>query len=284
MSVARDKPLLHRVAQHLGLTFVAACSGGEFGAAFVRDSDGRDLVLKVMPGTALAARFARGAGIAMKLRERGYPAPAYFGTGTALGASWSLQERLRGDVPDAPTPPHIRRLVEMAHLHAGAAVGIDAEPPPPIPDVNLWLLAAYRNERTHALAVELRGVLERTAGEPLLHESVVHRDFHHRNYLAIGDEVTGVFDWELSGTGDWRFDVVTLAFWCALLTDAIPRAAAQVAIDAAHDICPPTLLARFAAHMALRQIDYDIRTHPEFLDGLLKGIDERIAPWWRQLR
>jgi aminoglycoside phosphotransferase (APT) family kinase protein len=85
----------------------------------------------------------------------------------------------------------------------------------------------------------------------------VHRDFHHRNALWRGDQVAAVVDWEGAGSGDPAFDLVTLAFGLTVAT-ASPRAR-ELSWAAAERSCPPPLLHAYAAHMALRQVDWSIR-------------------------
>jgi aminoglycoside phosphotransferase (APT) family kinase protein len=282
---ARADTLLVRIAEGLGVHVVAPLAGGEFGALHVRDRDGRDLVLKAMPSTALAEPYARGAKMAERLRSLGYPAPYYAGTGTELGASWSLQELLPGTVPDVMTEAHAVRLVELAQMHAGAAVthspGRNAEASPAM---RKRLAELEAREETKTLASELGVVFENLAQVELLRDGIVHGDFHHRNYLAVGDRITGVFDWDFADSGDWRFDLVTLAFWSALLPDAIPPAVSQIIISRTRELCPPGVLALFAARMTLRQLEFDARVHPDRLRAIIPGIETKIAPWWRALR
>jgi hypothetical protein len=108
----RVDALLMRIAAALGLHVVAPLAGGEFGALLVEDARGRELVLKAMASPDWAPRFARGAEMAERMRALGYPAPHYAGTGVQLDASWTLQERLPGSVPDVLTEAHARRLLD----------------------------------------------------------------------------------------------------------------------------------------------------------------------------
>src|ERR1700674_2871888 len=114
----RVDALLLRIASALGLHVVAPLAGGEFGAMLVQDASGRELVLKELLSPDWAPRFARGAEMAERMRALGYPAPYYVGTGVQLDASWSLQERLPGSVPDVLTEAHGRRLLELVQMHA----------------------------------------------------------------------------------------------------------------------------------------------------------------------
>ncbi|MDP9237495.1 MAG: phosphotransferase [Chloroflexota bacterium] len=279
---ARVDTLLVRIAGRLGVEVVAPLAGGEFGALHVRDDNDRNLVLKAMPSTALAERYARGAKMAERLRSLGYPAPYYAGTGVELGASWSLQERLPGAVPQLLTEAHALRLIELAKMHAGAAGAGSPGREDKWPSSTRARLAQLEaRDETRTLGAELRAVFRDLAHVELLHDGIVHGDFHHRNFLADGDRITGVFDWDFANTGDWRFDLVTLAFWSAMPAGLIPPAVSNIIISRTRELCPPDVLALLAARRALLQLEFDERVHPERLAGLISGIEANVAPWWR---
>ncbi len=269
------------MAAQLELTVVSPLAGGEFGALLVSDREGRHLILKALPSTTFAERFARGAALAMRMRSLGYPAPEYIGTGVALDATWSLQERLPGDVPDTPSPAHIRQLVALAERHAGAAVSRGDVGAAILRSQPAWRRTIVSHDKTRPFDAELAAAIAACEHGELFDDSIMHRDFHHRNFLAIGDEVTGVFDWEGAAVGDWRADLVNLAFWCAVLPGQIPSEAGRIAVDRAHEVCPPRVLAFFSASLAARQLDFDVREHPERLDTITTAIESHIAPWWR---
>jgi hypothetical protein len=270
--------LLPRIAEHLDVRSVAPLTGGEFGALLVQDPDGRELVLKALPSPIWAARFAEGAELAGRLRTRGYPAPEYVGTGVALGASWSLQERLPGRVPDVMASAHAHRLCDLAAMHAGAA---GRRQRPARVRQHAWLDTLRTSDQAATLVGDLTAVIGLGESVQLLDDGIVHSDFHHRNYLAIGDEVTGVFDWELARVGDWRGDLVTLAFWSVLLPEQIPPPVSEVIVQRARAECPAEVFAYIAACCALRQLDFDVREHPDRVAGLRDGIESCVAPWWR---
>lgn len=272
--------LIGRVAEELGLQAIAPLAGGEYGALLVADVAGAEWVLKAMASEEWAPVFARGGEMAERLRALGYPAPKYAGTGAAVGASWSMQERLPGAVPDVMTEAHASRLLELVAMHAGAA-GRSMSWDRALARRRGWLDELSARPETATIAAELGAVLERAAGVPLLGDSVMHNDFHHRNYLADGDEVTGVFDWEMAWPGDWRFDLVTLAFWAVLLPEQIPAPAARLIVERMHAACPPDVLALLSALRATDQLDFDARVHPERLALVLPAIETQVAPWWR---
>ena len=274
--------LLPRIADQLQLRVIAPLAGGEFGATLVSDRDGRELVLKAMPGVEWAPRFARGAALVALLRARGYPAPEYFGAGHALGASWSLQERLRGAVPDHMNEAHARRLLELADMHSGAAGDRKTSKDQWLALLQAWRpQLAARNDMAY-LVREVEAVMDRASSIDFLTDGVVHMDFHHRNFLAVGDQVTGVFDWELASVGDWRYDLVTLAYWSSILPEQIAPEVAQIVVDRMRERCPPDVVAFFAALRTLIQLDFDTRVHPDRLGLIIPRIEQSIAPWWRE--
>ncbi len=273
------EPALPRIAADLGLTIVRPFAGGVWGATLVTDASGGELVLKTMATELWPAVFARGASLANRLRASGYPAPEYIGTGAGHGATWSLQRVLPGAVPDGVTESIMRQLLALVERHNGAVPeGGGAWLRHQMPDLRMSLRTITETPLTRELALELGAVLERTKDVALLDNGIVHNDFHHRNFLAVGDEVSGVFDWEFADIGDWRYDLLTLAFWSTYM---IPPAIAKLAVDRLHETCPADMLALFAAVRTITQLDFDARNNPHFLPALIEGIEARVAPWWR---
>jgi aminoglycoside phosphotransferase (APT) family kinase protein len=125
------------------------------------------------------------------------------------------------------------------------------------------------SDQTRALLDRIHVIGARTAGRIEPSTGVVHRDFHHRNVLWQGDEVAAVIDWEGAGAGDPAFDLVTLAFGLSVSTG--PPRARELPWGAAERSCSPELLQAYAAHMALRQVDWSIRHRtPEEVEHWLR--------------
>ncbi len=290
MSAATAPDLLALVAADIGVEIVGRPGGGENGAAFVRDDGGRVLVLKAAPGVAAAAAWARGAALAEALRRIGYPAPHYHGTGTGTGtgATWSLQAVLPGHVPDVTSAGHVRQLCALAERHAGRASRPDPGWPGGI--VRLAAEAAARlaagtgSTAARRWGDEIGERLPALAREPApaaRRGDVVHVDFHHRNYLADGDRVTGVFDWEAAQAGDWRFDLATLAFWACLAGPEMSPDARGVALERAAAECPPSSLALYGICLAARTLDFYAGRRPAAVQPAADAIGDRVAAWWR---
>jgi hypothetical protein len=277
----RADSLLPSIAEQLRLTIIRPLAGGEFGATLVADDAGRELVLKALPTEHWSDVFARGASLANRLRARGYPAPEYVGTGTANGATWSLQERLPGEIPDVVSAAHMHQLLDLCESHAGAGDVHGSWLHGLLPYIEESLRTIENTPLTRSLAVELGAVLHRPTPVSLFEDGIVHGDFHHRNFLAEGSQVTAVFDWEFASVGDWRYDLVTLAFWASLLPGQIPPDAARIAVQRMLETCPADVLAFLTALRAITQLDFDARVHPELLPGAISGIEANIAAWWR---
>jgi aminoglycoside phosphotransferase (APT) family kinase protein len=282
------RDLLARVAAEIGVEVVRRPSGGENGAAYVRDDRGRDLVLKATPGADAAPAWARGAALAGALGRAGYPAPRRVRTGVApaTGATWSLQDVLPGAVPDCSTAAHVRQLAALAERHAGRAPRPDPGWPGGL--VRLAATAATRVAAGPASArrwgAEIAARLPALAGEPApasRRQDVVHFDFHHRNYLAEGDEVTGVFDWEAARAGDWRFDLATLAFWACLAGTEMAPDAKATAVERAVAVCPAPALALYGSCLAARTLAFYTDRRPALVAPAADAIGARVAAWWR---
>ena len=265
----------------LNLRVVRKFEGGEFGATLVADARGVQMVLKAIRSRDFLVRVETGARMAGQMRARGYPAPEYLGTGVELGMTWSLQTVLPGEIPDVLERGFAEQLLALAERHKDAA-GEDGD----------WLAGALKNARraarsiqqhpdAPALAAEASVAVQRCAKVELGHGDVVHGDFHHRNFLAVGDTISGVFDWELSTPGDWRVDVATLAFWSKIVPSQIRPTVAAIVEERLHGIAEPEIVALFGACLALNIIEFDQRVHPERLADLLRLLEEHIAPWWR---
>jgi hypothetical protein len=277
--IARVDSLMPAVAAELQLDFVSMLGGGEFGAALVRDAAGRELVLKAMKGAEWAPRFARGAGLSARLRSSDYPVPRYYGTGIAAGASWSLQERLPGEVPVVITNAHVLQLLTLVRRHADAA-GREGDL---LRRMKLELGDSAdnlsRHEKTKPIGTQLASILDTGGKVPFRTRDIVHGDFHQRNYLAEEDRITGVFDWELAWIGDWRVDLVNLACWASWVPSQVPPETAGIIADAAQAACEAPVLSLFTAFHMMRALDFNVRVRPDFVPELVERMESTTRSW-----
>jgi aminoglycoside phosphotransferase (APT) family kinase protein len=281
------------VADGLGLTVADRLAGGEWGAFLVSNDADERFVLKIMPHHSMATvdRVRRAVELVESLRLRRYPAPKYFDVGERDGAVYSLQAFVAGSIPDVLVEPLAQRLVELIGLQ-----GDVAEPNPAWCDQvvqalregaeALWtdhdVLRNVADRRVTDLLGEIVGVGERVEPTIFRQSDVVHGDFHHRNLLAVNDEVTAVFDWESATVGDAHMDLAKLAFWCEAMagTQVHPRAAEAV-IRAADETISSGVRAAFAGVFALQQLTFAVRSRPELLEWTLMIVEQALAPRWR---
>jgi len=281
------------VAEALGWRVVRPYAGGEFGATLVEDARGGRAVLKAVPdGPAWTPAWAASVGLAERLRATGYPAPRYLGTGTAAGHRYTIQEEMAGEVPDLLTGAHARQLLALAERHAGMGAG------PRAPHVPAWrdavrdaLGGTLRPERTALVRAsgpeaarlldEVEALSGRLGGLALRSEDVVHGDFHHRNLLADGDRVTAVIDWEQAMPGDWRYDVLWLAFWCRADRRGVEPLAAELAGGHADALVRPDERAVYAGLLTLRLLDLFAHLWPDRLTRAIGWCESILAPSWR---
>lgn len=240
---------IREIASALGLTIVGPFAHGTFGAFAVATADGEQLVLKAQPDPALEPVWAAGAEMAARLHERGYPNPRILRVGSTGAAVWSLQERLSGEVLRRLTPTHAAQLISLAGRH-----DVDSGRSRPwredaIAAARAWLGSTPMD--AHDARV-LAAAIDRGEAAEILQTTVVHGDFHHGNALVEGDEVTGVFDWEVASPGDWRFDLVVLAFGCHVRPDSCEPAASALVTEAVRSHCPDDVAALMMACQVLR--------------------------------
>lgn len=239
-----------QVAESLGLSIIAPFALGTFGAWAVATADGEELVLKVQSDPALEPVWATGAEMAARLHERGYPNPRILRVGSTGAVVWSLQERLAGEVLRRLTPTHATQLIALAGRH-----DVDSGRSRPwreeaIAAARVWLESTPVEPND---ARVLAGAIDRGEDAEILRTTIVHGDFHHGNSLVDGNEVTGVFDWEIAGPGDWRFDLVMLAFGCHVRPDSCEPAASALVTEAVRSACPDDVAALMMACQVLRQ-------------------------------
>jgi aminoglycoside phosphotransferase (APT) family kinase protein len=269
------------LAAELGLRIKQPLPGGIFGATVVEDRDGLEMVLKAEPGESWAPKFARSAALAERLRSRGYPAPLYVSIGVVGDTSWSLQERLPGATPPITTRAHAAQLLDLVQQHAGAADSSERWRDAAMPAMAGWIAGLGSCDSTGTLAKEL-GRTVRACGDADLREGdVVHGDFSHRNCLASGERITGIIDWEQACVGDWRLDLISLAYWAQLQPTRVDAAAGAMLSEAVRAACPPEVHALFTAYLALRHLDFESRMRPAGTPRLVAAIEARVAQWWR---
>ncbi len=251
------------IRERHGLTLhaVGAFAGGEVGATDVRGDDGARYVLKWWDGDVASGR--RVAELVERLRGRAYPIPRFILADEVCGVTVMLQEFVEGTVSDDVSEELVETLVFLNARQRGAGRPEDA-------DWRSYLAGSLANGcEGYCLHAPLRDYDGRTAAlletilaageavEALPTGDAVHLDFHHRNVLVVDGTVGAVIDWEGCRSGDALFDLVTLAF--GLTRARVPARARERLWDEISRRATPEVRRAYAAHMALRQVDWSIR-------------------------
>jgi hypothetical protein len=265
-------------AEVLGLQIVRRFDESMFGAALVEGRGDEPLILKASTDASLATEWETGAAMAARLREDGYPSSTYVETGTTGDLTWSLQTVLPGTVPTMFTVGHAEQMVALACRH-----DVDAG------EVRPWAELAREVSR-RALAElgtlpdgfdeTLRSTLAATEDLSLARSAVVHGDFHHRNVLAVDGQVTGVFDWDIAGPGEWRFDLVNLAFACQMYPATCEPDALATVIAAVHQHCDAPTAAFLTACQTLRALSMLRGRRPAWVEPASQRMQTTLVQWW----
>lgn len=166
-----------------------------------------------------------------------------------------------------PDPGLVRALLALNAVQRGALAAAGGSPA----DLHLegdgpgFCLHEPLRRHSRASRALLDRVHEVGRGTPpdVFHgDDAVHLDFHPGNVLTVPgspDRVAGVVDWTGARAGDCGLDLVTLGF--ALDHDGSSAAARVEVLERIRAEVDPEARRAFAAHMALRQVDWAIRHH-----------------------
>lgn len=178
-----------------------------------------------------------------------------------------VQELVRGRAVGDPDPGLVLALLALNAVQRGALEVAGGSPA----DLHLegdgpgFCLHEPLRRHSRASRALLDRVHEVGRGTPpdVFHgDDAVHLDFHPGNVLTVPgstDRVAGVVDWTGARAGDCGLDLVTLGF--ALDHDGAPPAARAEVLERIRAEVDPEARRAFAAHMALRQVDWAIRHH-----------------------
>lgn len=264
---------IQRVNARHGTRFAVEgrCPGGEVGAYFLNDDEGR-FVCKWSENPASEQRLEALIRTLCRLHDEGYPLPRYGPVLAFEGGVLIVQEVVSGRYSDTVSDTLVERLIEIQKRQIGLGHTIDPEP------WGRFLLRTLRvgadgwalheplrehSDQTRRLVEWIEKLGGQLDEKSFPDKDLVHIDFHHRNALqSEQNELTAVVDWEGARQGDAAFDVVTLAFGLAAAdcTAEARRRAWEAAVGAAGERLLP-----YVAHMALRRLDWTIRFHQEEL-------------------
>lgn len=280
------------VAAELGLEVLDLLPGGEHQAWAVRDAAGADLVLKVF-AVADLERLATAVAIAGRVRARGVPVPERYEVGTAAGRAYTLQTRCTGAVPPRLEDVHARQLLGFWSAHRDAVPEGSDWPERAVAALRLGDPALFADHApVRAAGGEAADLLEaviavghETTPSTLRGNDAMHGDWHHRNLLADGDQVTAIIDWEHAGAGDARLDLVLLGYW-ARTYDGIgvaPEAAARIG-TAVDEHVEPEARTPLSAFVALHQLWFVCAFRPERIDETVEQVRRGLSPRWSRPR
>jgi Ser/Thr protein kinase RdoA (MazF antagonist) len=237
---------------------------GEFGAWRATDEKGNRYIVK--------PRWSEdGVAATELLRAEGYPVARY----VLVRPGLSVQEELPGaPLPDwdALAPAMAARVIELNERLAGKRVP-NAPPWPEriFDDVirgHFYIDLDLLQGRSPELVRRCQRALTRAGDELTDPGDLVHWDFTTANILAVGNEVTGVVDWDGVCNGDRLFDLVTLFYYTR--TESLRGyVAARIT---------PTVFRAYLAAMVVRQVAYSLKFHPpEVGPGLIDDGLELMA-------
>jgi aminoglycoside phosphotransferase (APT) family kinase protein len=240
-------------------------------------AEGHEQVLKTTADPELAPVWAIGAETAARLHKQGYPNPRIVGVGATRTAAWSLQERVSGHVTPRLTATQAAQLLALAGRH-----NTDSGRRRPWRDDAIRAARGWLAETSidPACAAVLVAALDRGEGADLLDYTVVHSDFHHGNTLIENDDIVAVLDWDIAGPGDWRFDLVTLAFGCGVRPQFYEPAAAALIIDAVRSECPTDVAALMMACQILRTTSMLAARSPETATQACSRMVAALSAWF----
>jgi Ser/Thr protein kinase RdoA (MazF antagonist) len=128
----------------------------------------------------------------------------------------------------------------------------------------------------------LSGMLSDTEDVVLAQTTIVHGDFHHCNFLVDRDGgVSGVFDWDIAGPGEWRFDLVNLAFAYQIHPEICEPDALAMVIAAVCEHCDAPTAAFLTACQTLRALSMLRHRRPAWVEPASRRMQATLVEWWR---
>jgi hypothetical protein len=221
---------------------------GEFGAWQAIDDAGKRYIVK--------PRWSEdGVAATEMLHAAGYPVARY----VLVRPGLSVQEELPGGpLPgwDLLRPATAARAIELNEQLAGLRVP-NAPPWPEriFDDVmrgHFYVDLEILGERAPGLLRRCQDAVNRVAEELTDPGDLVHWDYTTSNILAVGDEITGVVDWDGVCNGDRLFDLATLFYYTR--TPSLRDYVVERVGDG--------VFAAYLAALVVRQVAYSLKFHP----------------------
>ena len=258
------------------------------GAWFATDSSGRAVVVKWFDDLTARERFEITAIALDELRSRGCPVPAYVSIEVLDDVLVLAQSRLDGRTDVPVTERTVADVLALNERQVGVAgpraqqgswgdfmihslvVGEDG-----------WCVhESLRDHSTRARRLLDRVEAVGAAADPAWfpETGIMHLDLHPGNLLFAEDgAVTGVVDWEGATFGDSLFDLTSFAF-CGETGADTPTSIVAPVWRVLETSVAPRVLGAYAAHQALRLVDWMIRHHaPADVDRWLDAAEAMLA-------
>lgn len=282
--MTQTERLLERLnAEHgTALRLIGRYAQGEnHGAYAVADASGAAFVLKWQATTELRSRLERARLVTERLVKLGVPAPRYVLIGSfPEGTTYWLQTALPGSPPAdlRLSLEHARQLLDLNERQAEQALSSEQDWSGYVRRVVFagesgWAdtLRGYSPE-TRALLGRLERVTAGRENGVSRTGDLVHGDLALGNVLVVGEQVTGVVDWDAAGCGDRALDLSKLLFYSyenrslrELLENWPMR---ELLWQHIMNISGPDALVVYLAYNILAQLDWSIRHHsPEAVAG-----------------
>ena len=261
--------------------------GGESGAVWHGTFEGRPVIVKRAEAAA-RPRLDAVAALLERLRARGVPAPAYTLLDDDGDELVYVQTVLPGEHPTRPLDAaYVGDVIAATELLVGA---------PDVPAIHEldWPALLHRtltvgeqgwcqhgpmrthSPRTKALLehVMAHGAELDVAAVPTA--DAVHLDLHPANTLVVHGRLTGVIDWDGVLPGDRWFDVAYFAHHVDLWRgDGLLTAGLWPTVESA---LTPAVLGAYAAHIALRTVEWQVSHHgPGDVEHALAAAERLVA-------
>lgn len=269
-----DSERLLRELQAAGWHFdsLERTPGGETGAYFCQDDQGRQWVLKPMP-VAQVVDARKRVEVIEHLREKGHRIPPHVMPIELSDCAVQLQQVVEGSASTRVTMSFVDELFDLAELQAGEGQrkqwrrGTWSE-------FLMWTLLEgaetyCRHDALQTHSQRGRDVVEwaRSIGKAsrnlmLPSDDIVHYDLHALNVLRTSNgDIAAVIDWEGCRPGNRVFDLVTFTY--DLAPYDVEEGLEVKLRERIRDRCEPDELRMYAAHMVLRMSDWAVRHYDE---------------------
>jgi aminoglycoside phosphotransferase (APT) family kinase protein len=247
--------------------------GAQSGAYLLTRPDGSRAVLKWSQDIRWGPRVLRAAPVVRRIREQGYPTPAWLAVGTTdRGFPYQVQEFVEGSPLESLDDSTADLILELTERQAK----MDPHPALNVSEHARAVVFGEARARLHASGVPGRLVVEAfdrlcapVRNVVLPADDMVHGDLGWENIMAKDGAVTGVIDIEAVGSGSRVYDLAKLIVH-GYVWDARPTALEKVRRHS-EDVAGPDVLCLFAAANAYNLLNFGLK-HWDQIDSAVDSI------------